>query len=103
MIFAGFPPTTVLGSTFLVTTAPAAKLARVFGATTQPDHRALHDARATVDVLHGLLARVADMGARNRSGKSFLSVDDGLQLLPPAVVVILMQKWFVKGLVDAEK
>jgi sn-glycerol 3-phosphate transport system permease protein len=26
-----------------------------------------------------------------------------LALLPPALVVILMQKWFVKGLVDAEK
>ena len=26
-----------------------------------------------------------------------------LALLPPAVVVILMQKWFVKGLVDTEK
>ena len=26
-----------------------------------------------------------------------------LAMLPPAVVVILMQKWFVKGLVDAEK
>jgi len=26
-----------------------------------------------------------------------------LALLPPAVVVVLMQKWFVKGLVDSEK
>jgi len=26
-----------------------------------------------------------------------------LALLPPAVVVMLMQKWFVKGLVDTEK
>ena len=26
-----------------------------------------------------------------------------LGLLPPALVVILMQKWFVKGLVDTEK
>ena len=26
-----------------------------------------------------------------------------LAMLPPALVVILMQKWFVKGLVDAEK
>ena len=26
-----------------------------------------------------------------------------LALLPPALVVILMQKWFVKGLVDTEK
>ena len=31
-----------------------ASLARLFRATTTPDHRALHDARATVDVLHGL-------------------------------------------------
>ena len=35
---------------------------------------------------YGLLAKVADMVARNRSGKSFLSVDDGQQLLPPALV-----------------
>jgi sn-glycerol 3-phosphate transport system permease protein len=26
-----------------------------------------------------------------------------LALLPPAIVVVLMQKWFVKGLVDTEK
>ena len=26
-----------------------------------------------------------------------------LAMLPPAMVVILMQKWFVKGLVDTEK
>ena len=26
-----------------------------------------------------------------------------LTMLPPALVVILMQKWFVKGLVDTEK
>jgi DNA polymerase-3 subunit epsilon len=37
-------------------------LARLFSATTTPDHRALHDARATVDVLHGLLARVGSLG-----------------------------------------
>ena len=37
-------------------------LARLFGATTTPDHRALHDARATVDVLHALLARVGSLG-----------------------------------------
>jgi DNA polymerase-3 subunit epsilon len=37
-------------------------LARLFGAATTPDHRALHDARATVDVLHGLLARVGNLG-----------------------------------------
>jgi len=37
-------------------------LARLFRATTTPDHRALHDARATVDVLHALLARVGNLG-----------------------------------------
>jgi ABC-type glycerol-3-phosphate transport system permease component len=24
-------------------------------------------------------------------------------MIPPALVVVLMQKWFVKGLVDSEK
>ncbi len=37
-------------------------LARLFGAETTPDHRALHDARATVDVLHGLIGRVGNLG-----------------------------------------
>jgi DNA polymerase-3 subunit epsilon len=37
-------------------------LARVFGATTTPNHRALADARATVDVLHGLIERVGNVG-----------------------------------------
>lgn len=40
-----------------------ATLAGLFGATTSPDHRALHDARATVDVLHALLGRLAPLGA----------------------------------------
>ena len=39
-----------------------ATLAQLFGAATAPDHRALHDARATVDVLHGLLSRVGSLG-----------------------------------------
>jgi DNA polymerase III subunit epsilon len=37
-------------------------LARLFGAATQPTHRALDDARATVDVLHGLIERVGNQG-----------------------------------------
>ncbi|MGE9783509.1 DEDD exonuclease domain-containing protein [Janibacter sp. G368] len=37
-------------------------LARYFGATTTPDHRALHDARATVDVLHALIGRLGSVG-----------------------------------------
>lgn len=37
-------------------------LAALFGATVTPNHRALADARATVDVLHALLARLAPLG-----------------------------------------
>jgi len=37
-------------------------LARAFGATTTPNHRALADARATVDVLHGLMERLGGQG-----------------------------------------
>ena len=42
-----------------------ASLAVLFRATTTPDHRALHDARATVDVLHGLLERVGSLGVHS--------------------------------------
>ena len=37
-------------------------LARIFGAATVPDHRALSDARATVDVLHALIGRLGGLG-----------------------------------------
>jgi DNA polymerase-3 subunit epsilon len=37
-------------------------LARLFHATTTPNHRALSDARATVDVLHGLMERLGNLG-----------------------------------------
>jgi DNA polymerase-3 subunit epsilon len=37
-------------------------LAIAFGATTTPNHRALSDARATVDVLHGLMERLGSLG-----------------------------------------
>lgn len=37
-------------------------LARYFHSPTTPDHRALTDARATVDVLHGLMERVGNRG-----------------------------------------
>ncbi|MDO5741086.1 MAG: DEDD exonuclease domain-containing protein [Ornithinimicrobium sp.] len=37
-------------------------LATLFGARVTPDHRALHDAQATVDVLHGLIERVGNLG-----------------------------------------
>ncbi|MCH9720580.1 MAG: DEDD exonuclease domain-containing protein [Actinomycetia bacterium] len=37
-------------------------LARLIGAATQPTHRALDDARATVEVLHALIGRVGNQG-----------------------------------------
>ncbi|MFT4744854.1 MAG: DNA polymerase-3 subunit epsilon [Nonlabens sp.] len=40
-----------------------ATLARHFRSRVQPSHRALSDARATVDVLHGLLERAGSIGA----------------------------------------
>lgn len=39
-----------------------AALARLFAAASQPTHRALDDARATVDVLHALIERVGNQG-----------------------------------------
>lgn len=41
-------------------------LAAHLGANTTPDHRALSDARATVDVLHALLARAGGLGVTSR-------------------------------------
>jgi DNA polymerase-3 subunit epsilon len=40
-------------------------LARLFGSPDTPDHRALHDARATVHVLHGLLERIGSLGVHS--------------------------------------
>lgn len=37
-------------------------LARLFRSSTTPNHRALSDARATVDVLHGLMERLGNVG-----------------------------------------
>lgn len=48
--------------------APSVKLsalARLFQVSTQPTHRALDDARATVDVLHGLIDRVGNQGVHS--------------------------------------
>lgn len=39
-------------------------LAKLFRTTTTPNHRALSDARATVDVLHGLFERVGSLGVQ---------------------------------------
>ncbi len=40
-------------------------LAAFFHAATAPNHRALQDARATVDVLHGLIARLGNLGVQS--------------------------------------
>lgn len=48
--------------------APSVKLsslARLFDVSTQPTHRALDDARATVDVLHALIDRVGNQGVHS--------------------------------------
>jgi DNA polymerase-3 subunit epsilon len=48
--------------------APDCKLSSLswlFRTTTTPDHRALHDARATVDVLHGLIGRLGNLGVHS--------------------------------------
>ncbi|HEY2299457.1 MAG TPA: DEDD exonuclease domain-containing protein [Jatrophihabitans sp.] len=42
-----------------------ATLAGFFRAGTTPNHRALADARATVDVLHGLIARLGNIGVQS--------------------------------------
>lgn len=39
-------------------------LAPFFGADSQPNHRALDDAKATVDVFHGLIGRVGSLGVQ---------------------------------------
>ncbi|KQV72770.1 endonuclease [Nocardioides sp. Root122] len=43
-------------------------LAKVFGSGTTPNHRALSDARATVDVLHGLMERLGGLGVHTLEG-----------------------------------
>ena len=45
-----------------------ATLAAVLPRHDPPDHRALDDARATVDVLHGLIARLGDLGVHDAGG-----------------------------------
>ncbi|MYW75354.1 DEDD exonuclease domain-containing protein, partial [Pseudonocardia sp. SID8383] len=50
------------------TECPSVKLgtlARHFGCATTPDHRALTDARATVEVLHHLLERIGNLGVQS--------------------------------------
>ena len=75
-------------------------LAQLLGARTRPTHRALDDARATVDVLHALFERVGNLGVqtlpelvdylpeitRRRRSKRVLADD-----LPPAPGVYLFR------------
>ena len=67
----GWPPFEVLDTARLARRvitrddAPNCKLsslAKAFNSTTTPNHRALEDARATVDVLHGLMERLGGLG-----------------------------------------
>lgn len=55
-------------------------LARLLGARTEPDHRALTDARATVEVLHALLERVGNQGVH-----SYAELVDYLPAVGPRV------------------
>ncbi|MEY8040781.1 DEDD exonuclease domain-containing protein [Saccharopolyspora cebuensis] len=64
-------------------------LAQVLGARTTPVHRALDDARATVDVLHALLERVGPLGVR--------TLEDLLAHLPD----VSPQQRRKRGLADA--
>jgi DNA polymerase III subunit epsilon len=57
-----------------------ATLARLFRATEPPCHRALADARATVDVLHGLFERLGNLGVSTLEELQAFSA-----LVPPAV------------------
>ena len=61
-------------------------LARLFSSTTTPNHRALSDARATVDVLHGLMERLGNLGVHTLEELSDLLVaglDGAAQEAPP--------------------
>lgn len=54
-------------------------LARIFGTATQPTHRALDDARATGEVLHRLLERLAPLGLTHAEDLRTIS-----QRVPPS-------------------
>ena len=51
-----------------------------------------------------LAARVLVIGAGGLGSPAVLYLATAiLAMLPPTLVVVLMQRWFVKGLVDTEK
>jgi DNA polymerase III subunit epsilon len=69
-----------------------ATLARFFRATTEPCHRALADARATVDVLHGLIARLG--------GHRVHTLGETLEFVKAVSVVQRRKRHLAEGLPD---
>ena len=65
-------------------------LAAHFGAATTPNHRALDDARATVEVLHGLLERLWPMGVH--------SLEELRSVNKPATKAQLAKRHLAEGL-----
>ncbi|MGH3435403.1 MAG: DEDD exonuclease domain-containing protein [Sciscionella sp.] len=76
--------------------APSCKLsalAHLFGAATTPAHRALDDALATVDVLHGLLERVGPLGVQ--------SLEELLDFLPAVTAAQRRKRTLAAALPEA--
>jgi len=67
-------------------------LARHFRSTTQPVHRALEDAKATVDVLHGLFARLGSLKVQ--------TVGDVLEFVKAVSPAQRRKKHLAEGLPD---
>jgi DNA polymerase-3 subunit epsilon len=68
-------------------------LAALFHATTVPNHRALDDARATVDVLHALLERVGNLGVH--------TVEELLDYIPDVSIIQRRKRNLAAGLPHA--
>ncbi|RZS38896.1 DNA polymerase-3 subunit epsilon [Herbihabitans rhizosphaerae] len=67
-------------------------LATLFRASTTPNHRALMDARATVDVLHALLERVGSVGVQ--------SLEELLDYIPDVTPTQRRKRHLASGLPD---
>ncbi|MGY4642758.1 DEDD exonuclease domain-containing protein [Cellulomonas sp. URHB0016] len=68
-------------------------LAALFGAAVTPNHRALSDARATVDVLHALLGRLAPLGVTH--------LEDLATATDPVPTDVRRKRTLADGLPDA--
>lgn len=68
-------------------------LAALFGASTTPNHRALSDARATVDVLHALLGRLGPLGVTH--------LEDLATATDPVPADVRRKRTLADGLPDA--